>query len=157
MAAWIENKEFERHIKMLRASMPQAGVNTFQIDNSAPHAKFVQAKEGYYVIDEDHVAATIDEVLRPMIEKKETVTQHDLEAGLEMAADREIDRMQEFTGFFKPPLLNGWPSRPAHDGAWADVTTELASSYMTKVNRRPVKIHRYYGRPNVPPDWGLPQ
>lgn len=142
-------ENIDEYTKELDAMVPRRKFHTLRIENTAKYAIYVHSREGYHVIDDEHAAQTIDEALSPLLESSFEMTDEILEALIEKAADVEIDRLQAFTGAYKPPVRKGLPDRPVHSGNWADISTKLASSFRTKVNNRASKTHEYDGLPQV--------
>jgi len=148
MATRIDDNA-DQFLKSYDDLAPKRTRHVLAIENIMSYAIYVHAKLGWYVIDEETAARIIADVLTPIVNSDKPLSDDDLEWLLEKAADMIVDEYQRFGGFSKSPVESGRGMRPAHVGSWADITTELASNYYTRVNRRQLKQHEYNEPPQV--------
>lgn len=128
---------------------PDRRFHVLAAENVMSYAQFLDAKKGYSVLDVDLMAQIASELLDPIINSDAALDDKAIETILENAADIAIHELQSFTGATKPPVEDGRRDRSVHPGQWANITTELASNYFTRVNRRELKQHPYDEPPEV--------
>jgi len=127
--------------------VPKRQFHVLAIENVMVYAVYLHNKLGYFVIDEDKAAQIIADVLDPVVNSNNPLSDRDLERVLENAADMIVQDLQRFSGGTKLPVEFGRRNRPKHSGEWANITTELVSNFYTRVNRLKRKQHPNPGQP----------
>ncbi|HEX9950283.1 MAG TPA: hypothetical protein VGB53_00810 [Rubricoccaceae bacterium] len=116
------------------------------VTNTAPHARFLR-RYGIVVVDEVAMGEELDVAVESLLARTGPLRAAQVRSALKLAAFRSVARMQSFTGGFAPALYEGGPVRPQHPGGYADVTTDLASSYTYAVAGDAPTPAPYDGRP----------
>ena len=93
------------------------------VSNATEYAAYVQDLLGYFVIDEDHLVATVEATVRELVASSAPLTRESVLRALDQAGFKEVAYLRELTS---DSTADG---RRRHNGYWADETGQLASGY----------------------------
>ena len=93
------------------------------VSNATEYAAYVQDLLGYFVIDEEHLVATVEATVRQLVASNAPLTRENVIRALDQAGFQEVAYLRELTSDTTDD------GRRRHNGYWADETGQLASGY----------------------------
>ena len=111
----------------LHAEADAAGVYELAVSANSDYARYIQDRTGFFVIDGEHLLATVTEAARELVGSGVPLTRQNVLLALDKAGFDEVAWLRSLTG---STTSDG---RARHPGFWADDTGQLASSYQHEV------------------------
>lgn len=111
---------------------------TLTMVNNMEYASYLQDKEGYYVFSDEDSLRFVYGGLKATAAAV-PLTRETVALTLEKAGFDIVSHERSLTAKLRPPVKAGDGMRQAHPGGWADITSNLASSYGFRVNGGPLK------------------
>lgn len=126
--------EYERDLRRL---MPERKTFVLENGNDAPHAVWVQVMDGFYVFNNEHALALLEEKFRGRLGQDAPLDNATVVRLLGEVGREDIEWLRSYTSETRPPLRSGDPRRRAHPGHWADRTHELNDGHYYRVDDGP--------------------
>lgn len=106
-----------------------SGVYVIEHENTSDAAALLQAKEGYFVYNDQIIADTHTGALRRLAGFPGPLSRSEVIREAKRDAEQVVREHRAYAGGVKPPLRQGSPSRPIRAGAWADRRGVTADAY----------------------------
>lgn len=117
------------------AQLSRPAKYALDIVNSAEYAVHLHFREGFYVINPDHLADVVRKTFSRLLQQGVPIRPKSVRRGLESAGRAEINFLTSLTGEMRPPYRAGTGARRAHPGHWADRKVHLVRKYKHEVTR----------------------
>ena len=90
------------------------------VSNATEYAAYVQDLLGYFVIDEDHLVATVEATVRRLVASNAPLTRESVLRALDQAGFEEVAYLRSLTAS---------DGAQRHPGGWQDRTGQLSNGY----------------------------
>lgn len=124
----------------LQKEADASGVYVTEYVNDSDAAVFLQARDGYFVFNDQRIADGHQKALTALGNSPEPLTRERVIENQKGAARDVVAFHKHYAGGTKPPLRKGGPRRPIRAGAWADRRGVTADSYEAFVESERVKV-----------------
>lgn len=125
-------------IRWYESRLPRQRVQTLTVDNEAPYAAELHARQGFAVTNDAVLKAAAYESTYDRLEavaaRGEVFTDADHAAALGEAGDSTVGYYQAVIGTKDTPGTVRPPPRPAHYEGWATDTGTLVNSWGVRIN-----------------------
>jgi len=117
--------------------------HTLNLANNREYARYLHDKAGFYVFSDERLRNDVVEWIRKVIDAGIPLNDENAINALDAAGFQYVDFLQSLTLEMRPPVKKGEGPRRAHPGHWADITRNLANSYVHDVDGKNRKGHTY--------------
>lgn len=118
-----------------------------KIINESPWARYLQARAGYWVVNDaaaqNIVYAELSKAIDEAAQAGEMLDHRRVVKALDAARERIVDYYQQVIGAKDTRGAVKPPPRPMHRGSWADDTETTAKSFVSYINEQYEKRHAY--------------
>lgn len=121
------------------ASFDVRELTAVEFGNAVAYAVYLQERDGFFVVSDEHLLGTLAAFIGRLLSSGEPLTDATLAEAIDEATTEEVRWLATFVGEMRPPASRGGDERPARQGKWADVSTDLVNGFFARVGTGPVK------------------